>query len=867
MAKKKNIINILLGVALGLALALSGCSDSSSGGGSQPPQAAAKVWGVVDLGGFPLVGAQITISDLDGVVLSTRETATGPFGGFIFDVDQLPTDFNIQATGGTLDGEPFTGHARALVRDFTSGTWLPLNEVSTIVAAYADAHPEMTHEEVADVVAIYLGVPYYVSLEEVINTCDVYGGIFSPKLFSEAAKEAFGEYNLDSFVDIIISEIDEGEQHLFAAVDDYDFFLPPGVELWENNRLFPNVGSAAAAMKVAKVVFGVIEGLGQIVDSIFTEIYRNSVTEALTKIISQLNEIRGQLAGIQIQLEKLTFLTIKGQYDTRMTTINTYLTSIKNHIDELSKWAEQIPIDDDQVDRMHTRVLQIRDDILSTATGQGYANILANLSNAVANNDSTTPLMELRSMVMQQSLEINNSSDIDKLYLPFFQKLILRQLQGWMLYTHAYKHAYPDTDTAKDAYYTWRKTNLKWQVESFVRGAEEYALNHKNGDFYNQTFPCNDAYDSFFRGVDTFAEAVYPTFPKENENGYITGPEDGVLFVRLAFPVFPPPLSGNYLDPENNKYLVKLHQKQIPSWMDNPDQVFVNKEDSSDTHNLNQYISESKTSNRYTKRDIAGSIGFSSSTPTVEFYEPVKWVLGTFKIPTSSLGSTYTFDKTSSCLKKCAPHLYRGGNTEVGLRASPVLKFKYGWWSLQMAPSLETAIDTWHQKPDRVSHIWVDSGNSTDYKIYTALEKDQFNQRTDNLMLKYVGKGHFTVSPNSAQSSPYHVFCVDTRYPYPPNFSKKGYEVRARTDAFCLWEVMKHSASPDNDITKIIRLHATGYYDKLSEKNGWWIQGSGVWPKDMGPLYYCFLQKWGVWSGDHRSKLYPVKHGSEWLFD
>jgi len=78
---------------------------------------------------------------------------------------------------------------------------------------------------------------------------------------------------------------------------------------------------------------------------------------------------------------------------------------------------------------------------------------------------------------------------------------------------------------------------------------------------------------------------------------------------------------------------------------------------------------------------------------------------------------------------------------------------------------------------------------------------------------------------------------------------------------------MKHRDAPENDITKIIRLHATGYFDKLTEYNGWWIQGSGIWPNEMGSLYYCFLQQWGVWSGDHRSKLFPVKHGSEWLFD
>ncbi len=605
---------------------------------------------------------------------------------------------------------------------------MSLNEVSTIVAAYSDAHPEMTYEDVTDVAAIYLGVPYYVSLEEVVKTCDVYGGIFSPELFSVAAKEEFGEFDLDSFINIIVTEIDEDKQHLFAAVDDYENFLPPGVELWEDDGLV-STQSAAAVGKVLEVVFGFLEFAGQIADAIFTEIYQNFVTTSLTQIMTQLNEVQGQLVDIQTQLAKLTYLNIQGQYDTRMTTVNSYLTSIKNNMTELRKFAKLIPFTDPtKLKEMQGRVREIRSAILSPQTGQGYANILANLSNAVANSDGTTTLMKLRSMVMQRKLGTGDSATMDDSYLPFFQNLILQQLQGWVLYTHAYKDAYGDVPTAKDAYYQWRKENLKWQVDSFVQGAEDYALNHMNGDFYKQTFPCNDAFGTFLSNVDTFAETVYPTFPKENASGYISGATDGVFFVRLVFPVFPPPSSGNYLDPNNQKYIVKLHQNQDPSWMGKPNQGFFNKADASDTHNLDHYLSH------YTSRNIEGKIGFSSNTPKVDFYEPVKWVLGTFRIPTSSLkGSTYAFNNKSQCLEKCAPQSYQGGDTEANLRVSKDLTFKYGWWHLQMAPSLETAIDTWHQRPDRVSHIWVNWGTQANYMVYTALEPNQFEQRTDNL--------------------------------------------------------------------------------------------------------------------------------------
>ena len=844
---KKVIFSVLLVVALGLILGLSGCSGSSSGGGSQPPQAASQVWGEANLAGFPLVGATITISDLSGTVLRTEENATGPFGAFIFDVDQLPADFNIQATGGTLDGEPFNGRVRALIRGFTSETWLSLNEVSTIVAAYSDAHPELSYEDVTDVVAIYLGVPYYVSLEEVIDTCDVYGGIFSPQLFSLAAKEEFGEFDLDSFVDIIVTEIDEGQERRFAAVDDYENFLPPGVELWEDEGV---VSTQFAIGAVVKAVGGFLDFAGEIADAIFTMIYQNAVIESLTHIIGQLNTVQGQLVEIQTQLLRMQYLADQGQYDARMLTVNPYLTTIKNHTEELIQWMKVIPTDPEKVQQKTDRVTEIQNAILSVQAGQGYANVLENLSSAVATNDLTTSLMKLRSKVMRNNLEPGDSSTMDSVYIPFFSQLILRQLEGWVLYKSAYNNKFPGVSTARDAYKEWRNTKLKLQVDSFVQGAEDYAMNHLNGDFYNQAFPCNDAYGTFLGNVDVFAETLYPTFPEYDANGLVNGAKDGVLFVRLAFPVFPPPSDGNYLDPRNNKYLLKLHQNQNPFWMDNPSQLFADK-----VNNLNAYLLNT-FKGHYTIRTIEGKIAFSTNTPKVAFYEDVTWKLGTFRIPVSSLGDgwAFTFDKLSPCLKKCVPHLYRGGDNQVELRVSRELKVKYGWWHLQMAPSLETRlstgnVDCWMYGttpyfdgcPEQ--HIWVDWGEYDSYQIYRFRSKDSTDQKTDKLMLKYVGNGYFTISPNSSLSSPYHVFCVDNQRPYPPNWARKGFEVRARTDAFGLWEINAESfINEDNVNKKVIGFHATGYYAKWSKGDPWYRDTWFMAHRNDVPLvFYRFL--------------------------
>ncbi len=856
---RRRLISLGWFMTLVLTFALSGCSGSDSS--SPPPQAATEMWGEVELGGLPLVGATLTVFDTSGVVLQTEENATGPFGAFWFNVGHAPTDFNIMVTGGTLDGEPFTGQVQALIRGFTDDTWLSINEITTIVAAYAEANPELSYGEVTDIVSIFLGIPYYASLQEVIDSCDVYGGIFSPVLFMQGVKDTFTTFDLNDYIDLLVTEIDEGDQHLFAEQDDYEAFFPPGVDPWDDAEMVTPMGAAAVIGKVIEVVGGLIDMAGSIADIVFTVLYQNAVGEALTTIISQLNAVQGQLIDIQTQLAKMEFLQVQGDYDTRMQTLNPYLTTIKTHITELQNWAKIIPTEPDKIKVKKDRIREIQDAILSAQTGGGYANLLLNLSNGVASNDATTPLMKLRSQVMQKRLGPYDTATMDGLYLPFFQELVFRQLQGWVLYTHAYRDRFGDNPTARNAYNSWRNTNLKWQVDSCVQGAEDYALSHKNGAFFDQEFPCNDASGSFLSTVDMFAEAVYPTFPKKDNEGNVVGVQDGVFFVRLAFPVFPPPSDGNYLDANN--YLVKLNQNQDPAWMKSPNQSFVNKHNG-DIHFLHQLV------NYYTLREISeGWIAFSSSTPNVvSFYEPVKWVLGTFRIPASLLmGYDYNFYATSPCLKKCAPHLYRGGDSEAKLQVSKDLKHKYGWWHLQMAPSLETAIDTWYKRPDRISHIWVDSGETSNLKVYTALETNQFGSRTDNLMIKYVGNGYFTVSPNSGQSSPYHLFCVDPQYLYPPDFPRKGFEVRARSDAFCLWEIMKHRNAPDDDITKVIRLHATGYYDKLTEYNGWWIQGSAAAPGETCSLYYHFLQNWGVWSGDHRSLLFPVKHGSEWLFD
>jgi hypothetical protein len=90
--------------------------------------------------GKPLVGATVTITGRNGAPLANLRS--GINGYFAVRLAHAPGSYvRVTVTGGRLGGRVFGGTLVAELARFTTGTFVYVNPFSTLVAAYAKAHP------------------------------------------------------------------------------------------------------------------------------------------------------------------------------------------------------------------------------------------------------------------------------------------------------------------------------------------------------------------------------------------------------------------------------------------------------------------------------------------------------------------------------------------------------------------------------------------------------------------------------------------------------------------------------------------------------------------------------------------------------
>ncbi|MBW1783821.1 MAG: hypothetical protein JRL30_24160 [Deltaproteobacteria bacterium] len=826
--------------------------------------------GSVDLGG-PVEGATVSIYDTDGVLIVEQENATGPLGAFYIS-DELPEDFDIVITGGTFQGKPFEDMARRNVRDFNPDKWYYVNYVTTIVATYLEnagllSRQSPTVDEAEAAVGNYLEFPENWTFDEIIDSMDYYDGFFSSKKFLSRMEDEFGEVALNRFVSLtVFPEIMVRQQKNFGEEEaDYDPFYPIGAS---NMQHPPAVGIAAATVgKALEVIFGIADAIGGIVESIFTEIGKDENTAALQSIIQGLENVQAQIADLKRMMrERLD----QQDWETAIREVNKKIDEIKSDLKDITEQSKYVkPARMSEEDWKKSRTYTNKRDKLKRIIKKiddNYYTYVSNLNSEIASADLTRSIMTKAANIIKNRTAQGANGRIDdtkagEWYMGLFERLLLYQFKAYELYAHAKKYSYGTTERADKEYKTFR-TDSGWlpkQIEHFVQGAETYAIQYHPEGFFAKEFPCNDTWDTFLQKVDYLAESLSPTFGGfEDPDKLKFTPKEGVFTVRIVFPVY---TEGMKMD-EQTWQLVGVKQNQNTTWLKNQgelNQIFTNASNSSDQINLNDFPKYS------CRNQVEGKDPWNAS---------VKWQIATAKMSTSQLqeGGSYVADKGGEGLRKTNPMLYIGGDSRATIRKSKAKDLKYGFYTLYHVPTMINQLKTFHGRgmPDRC--IWVDVSGAQLLNVFAGLTKEHHSGRTTQLCLKYTGNNYYTIS---TRENPYHFFQVSGNWPMMINLGGNswtlgGWKIKAglQFGGEKRWVMFKALYAKDDTEAIYFKYYHFLTYPHINYQSypKWQMMASGDWGKP-NPMWYGEERSWGIWHPNDLRKLFPVKHGNDWVFD
>jgi hypothetical protein len=296
----KKGLYIIFFVALLAVATLSGCgSDNNSG------ESSSRVAGMAVLD-EPVVGATVTVTTVEGKELYSESNETYTNGSFLLSYPgKLPDDYNIVVTGGTIGqgGPPMTETLRTEVRDHNHdryGFYL-VDPLSTLVAAYHQARPNLSYDEAVDAVWWYLQLSATV---DAINDIHFLEEHFHSGVFMAAAREAGG---LQAFNEYLVAQIDDPTAEAPCFTEDCSE-LPTGAATFIAGAVAEGalgyIGGEAAGY-VMKEAFGWGEEppnrQAEIIDMLSQQ------KEMLNNIISELGDLKDQLQDITVQLNNMEY--------------------------------------------------------------------------------------------------------------------------------------------------------------------------------------------------------------------------------------------------------------------------------------------------------------------------------------------------------------------------------------------------------------------------------------------------------------------------------------------------------------------------------------------------------------------------------
>ncbi|MFH1138092.1 MAG: hypothetical protein V1816_18630 [Pseudomonadota bacterium] len=285
-----------------LAAGLAGC-DGGGGNGSiidSSEQRTVKGWLIAQ---DAVAKADVGIFDKLGLLLNQKEgVTTNNFGSFLVFVSQLPTDFRVVAGNGLHFGEAFQGVLSADFHDFDPETdYVRINLVTTIVSAYLDEHPEYSLDEVTARVKSFLELPEWYDIGGDLSTSASWE-YFYPSRFLKEAEENGG---INSFIDLLVAEIDGGGPDVT-----HSFPLEGGIG---------GGGDAAGAIIAKSIVQGSISYIaGQSFGFGLRELglsFGESTPEGILELQRQMKEVSDKLNSLTSKMNDLIRTLNQVAYD------------------------------------------------------------------------------------------------------------------------------------------------------------------------------------------------------------------------------------------------------------------------------------------------------------------------------------------------------------------------------------------------------------------------------------------------------------------------------------------------------------------------------------------------------------------------
>jgi len=445
------------------------------------PNRNSTVIGIVYLNG-PLVGATVTAYDAGGTVIASFPAATLDSGVFMVSLPwglfqwSAPKDLTLKATGGTIYEESFAGTIVRNIQDFNEEKVYSLNAITTVVAAYKTAHPQTSLTDAEAVVAAFLDLDDSAELEAVVDNADADRLYFDHFVF---ISEANAEGGFDSFVNSLVSEIDQG-----VATHSFKGQAPVGgwfddLLSWTGDKLFNAAGSYldGKGMGWAMRMLGWKSDTDQIKDML------KEISTKLDQMDQKLDAISSDLKTLSNQVAELKAALNSAETDLsrRISEISSYdpISKIQSSYSQLDIYAKCNPgeVSESTINGWTTSVLDPN-------TGAYYA--LTSLDNFINGHvmGSEPGLLEVLVDSSLNKLSTSPGDHYGATYhakvvslaqgmTDYFERLLYNEMKGLTIICEAH-HARNETTPVIQYFQQYWQPRLQKQVELYVAQMERF---------------------------------------------------------------------------------------------------------------------------------------------------------------------------------------------------------------------------------------------------------------------------------------------------------------------------------------------------------------------------------------------------------
>jgi len=407
------------------------------------------------------VGATISVYDINGNQVFNKQDATGLHGTFYIQISEstLNEKFVIEATGGTVgeDGEIFDGTLRASICTYNEEhSYYELNPVTTLAAAYSDAHPKEECNQVETIIKAFLGISEEV---DIFNELRLSNPHFSSEIFVSEMSAAGG---LEMFLEQLLTEIEKTNQgHTMVLQAENAFEESLGGILLKGvvSGIGSNIGSSAAGWAL-NIIFG-------------EETESSSVTPAefnsqMNQLHTQLNDIQQSIQNLHTQINSAVNQILVGQeqvsYNNDATLLNTDIATIQT-LDQRMGWITAAAADGQT---------ELDDDVQDLIDRIDNADLLTVLNHINAILTGAAPgqqgLLEIWGNIMFSKSYSNKHFEELNQEFNYWANI---QIQGLNLLIESEHYHSPDNQGNSANYLQAYLDNMALQVEMFIRSVEQ----------------------------------------------------------------------------------------------------------------------------------------------------------------------------------------------------------------------------------------------------------------------------------------------------------------------------------------------------------------------------------------------------------